>query len=99
MNDIPRSAEVHDHGYGTGRESFENYACTVVSKGWKHKHIRRSHAAEDFRMADPATEGDSLLDFEGCHQLLEVALLRAITNDGEPGHVGSQKRRGRAQRE
>src|SRR3982074_874851 len=99
MNDISGPAEVHDHGYGAGRESFGNYAWTVVAKGWKHKHIRRSHAAEDFRMAYPTTEGDSLLDFKGFHQLLKVAPLRAVTNNGEAGHVASQKRGGCAQRE
>ena len=48
MNNISGSAEVRNHRYGATCESFENYACTIVTNGWKDKDISRSHASEDF---------------------------------------------------
>jgi hypothetical protein len=91
MDDISRAAEVCDYGYCAGRESFEDYACAVVANGWKHHQVSRSHAPEDFRMANPTTEGNSLLDFKGSRELLEAVPLRAIADYGEAGQIGSQK--------
>ena len=99
MNDISGPAEVRDHRYGATGESFENHACTVVANGWKHKHIRRSQAPEDFRMAEPAAEGNSLLDPKGFHKLLKAVPLRAIADHGKAGQIVSQKRSSRAQSE
>jgi hypothetical protein len=62
MNDIARPAEVGDYGDGASGESFENHAGTVVAEGWKHKDISRSHAREDFCMAEPAAEDNSIFD-------------------------------------
>ena len=91
MNDISGSAEVDDHRYGAAGESFEDHARTVVAKGWKHEHISRSQAPEDFRMAEPAAEGNSLLDSKRSCELLETLPLRAVTDHGEAGQIVSQK--------
>ena len=61
MNDISWATEVSDYGYGAARESFEHYACTVIANGREDKNISGSHSLEDLRMAEPATERDSLL--------------------------------------
>jgi len=42
MNDISRAAEVHNHGYRAGRESFEDYATAEIANRRKHQHVRRS---------------------------------------------------------
>ncbi len=47
-------------------------------------------------MADPATEGNILLDPKGFHKLLEVAALRAIADDGKGAK--SLRKRGAAAR-
>jgi hypothetical protein len=84
-DDIAGPAEIHDHRYGARRESFEHYARTVVTKGWKNEHVRGSHAAESLSMAEPAAEGNSLLDSKGSCELLKAGPFRAITDHGEPG--------------
>src|SRR5437660_11790441 len=91
MDDISWPAEVHDHGYGAGCESFENYARAVVAKGWKDKYIRGSHPIENVRMAYPSTERNSLLNSKGSRQLLKAFSLRSVTDDGEAGRIASQK--------
>ena len=91
MNDIPGSAEVRDNRYGASGERFENYARTIVAKGWKHEHISRSEVLEDFRMAEPAAERNSLLDSKGSCQLLEAVPLRAIADHSKAGQITSQK--------
>ncbi len=50
-------------------------------------------------MANPTTEGNSLLDPKGSRKLLEAAPLRAIADHGEVGQIVSQKGSSRAQRE
>src|SRR6266550_8974649 len=97
MNDISRPAEVRDNGYGASGERFENYACTVVANGWKQHHVSGSQASEDFRMADPPAERNSLLDPKGSHELLKAVPLRSVTDHGKAGQIASQKRGGRAQ--
>ena len=87
----PGPPKVDDHRYGSAGESFEDHPRTVVAQRWKHEHISRSQAAEDFRMADPAAERNSLLDSKRPHELLEPFPLRAVTDHGEPGHIASQK--------
>src|SRR5436309_9322376 len=81
MNDISGPAEVRDHRYGARCESFKDYACTVVTKGWKHKDISRPQEPEDFRMAEPADEGNSFLDTKGSGKCLEATALWAIADD------------------
>ena len=56
MNDISGTAEVRDDWYGANAESFENHACTIVAKRWKHEDISRSQVLEAFRMTEPAAE-------------------------------------------
>src|ERR1700732_3918526 len=99
MDGITGPAEVHDHRYRAGRKSFGDHAWTVVAKGWKHKHVSRSEAAEDFRMADPPAERNSLLDPKGSCELLEAVPFRTVTDHGEAGQVASQKWSSRAQGE
>ena len=99
MNDISGPAEVRDHRYGASCESFKDHACTEVANRWKHHYIRGSQPPEDLRMANPTTEGNSLLDPKGFHKLLKAVPLRAIAEDGEAGQIVSQKGGGRAQRE
>ena len=48
-------------------------------------------------MADPAAEGNSLLDPKGSRKLLETVPLRAIADHGEAGQIASQKGSRRAQ--
>ena len=48
-------------------------------------------------MAEPAAEGNSLLDSKGSRELLEAVPLRAITDHGKPGQIASQKGSSRAQ--
>src|SRR6266481_4559928 len=91
MNDISGPAEVCDHWYGAGRESFEHYACAVVAKGWKHEDIRRSQPTEDLRVAYPSTEGNILVNSKGSCKLLKAVSLRSVTDDGEAGHIALQK--------
>jgi len=91
MNYISGPAEVRDHRYDTSRESFKNYACTVVTKGWKQKDISRPQEPEDFRMAEPAGEGNTLLDTKGSCKFLEAAALRAITDHSKASQIASQK--------
>jgi hypothetical protein len=91
MNDISGPAEVRDHRYGAGAEGFENYACTVVTKGWKHKDISRPQEPEDFRMVEPADEGNSFLDTKGSGKFLEAAALWAIADHSKAGQIASQK--------
>ena len=71
MNDIARPAEVHDHRNSTCRESLKNHTPAEVAQGRKHKHIGRSHTAEDFRMAEPAVKGNRLLDSKRPCEVLE----------------------------
>jgi hypothetical protein len=97
MNDVSGAAEVRDNRYGTSAESFENYACTIVTKRWKYKDIGRSQVSEDFRMAEPAIEGSILLDTEGSRKLLEAVPLRAIADHCKAGQITSQKGSRRAQ--
>src|SRR5262249_55298413 len=97
MNDISGAAEVRDHGYTSGAEGFENYACTIIAKRWKHEQISRSEAFEDFRMAEPAAERNILLDPKRSCKLLEAVSLRTITDHGEAGQVTAQKGSCRAQ--
>src|SRR5439155_6300127 len=52
---------------------------------------------EDFRMAEPATEQNSLLDPKRPGQLLEAAPLWAIADHGKAGQIASQKGSRRAQ--
>src|SRR4029453_19492078 len=89
MNDISRAAEVRDHRYTSGAEGFENYACTIVAKRWKHEQISRSEALEDFLMAEPAAEGNSLLDPKGSCKLLEAVSLGAVADHRKPGQVAT----------
>src|SRR5205807_3936600 len=97
MNDISRPAEICDHWYGAGCESFEYDACVIVVKGWKHKHIRRSQPTEDLHVAYPSTERNILLNSTGSRKQLKAVSLASVTDDGEAGHIASQKRRGCAQ--
>src|SRR5215472_4002173 len=97
MNDISWAAEVHDHGHGAACESFEDYGCTIVANRWKHEHISRSHARQDFGTADRTTKVDSLLDLEGFNQFLKAVSQRSITDDCETGHTASQQWSGCAQ--
>jgi hypothetical protein len=62
MNDISGAAEVRDDRHSASGEGFENYACTIVAKRWKNEHISRSKVFEDFRMAEPAAEENSLFN-------------------------------------
>src|SRR6266849_10503167 len=80
IDGITGPAEVHDHRYRPGRKSFKDYACAVVANGWKQHHVSRSQAPEDFRMAEPAAERNSLLDPKGSHELLKAVPLRSVTN-------------------
>src|SRR5208337_3691529 len=48
-------------------------------------------------MANPTTEGNSLLDPKGFHELLKAVPLRAIAEDAEAGQIVSQKGSSRAQ--
>lgn len=89
MNDISGTAKVRDHGYSARAESFENYACTIVAKRWKQEHISRSQVPEDFPMAEPAAEDNSLLNPKRPGKLLEAAPLRAIADHGKPGQIAS----------
>src|SRR6266550_6296383 len=97
MNDISRPAEVRDNGYGASGERFENYACAVVANGWKQHHVSGSQAPEDFRMADPPAERNSLLDPKGSHELLKAVPLWAITDHRKAGQIAAQKGSRRAQ--
>src|SRR5207302_8397855 len=97
MNDISGAAEVHDHRYGASAERFENYACTIVAKRWKHEHISRSEVLEDFRMTEPPAEENSLLDPKGSHKLLKAVPLRSVTDHRKAGQIAAQKGSRRAQ--
>jgi hypothetical protein len=97
INDISGPAEVRDDGYRARGERFEDYTCTIVAKGWKHEHISRSQAPEDFRMTKPPAERNSALDSKGSDKLLEAAPLWAIADDSKLRQISSQKRSGRAQ--
>jgi hypothetical protein len=97
VNNVSGPTEVRDHRYSTGGESFENYACTVVANGWKHQHISRSQVPQDFRVAEPATKENSLLDPKGSRKLLKAVPLRAIANNGKAGQIASQEGSRRAQ--
>ena len=48
-------------------------------------------------MAEPAAEGNSLLDPKRSHELLEVVPLRAIADHGKVGQIVSQEGSSRAQ--
>ena len=48
-------------------------------------------------MADPAAEGNSLLDSKGSRKLLKAIPLRAIADHGKAGQIASQKGSSRAQ--
>lgn len=50
-------------------------------------------------MAEPAAEGNFLLDSQGFHKLLKAGPLRAIANEGKLSQTLSEKRRGRAETE
>jgi hypothetical protein len=89
MNDISGPAKVRDKGYGASGKRFENYACTIVANGWKHHHISRSQVPEDFRMAEPATEENGLLDPKGYRKILEAVPLWAIADHGKAGQIAS----------
>jgi hypothetical protein len=97
MDDISGAAEVRDHGYGTGAESFENYARTIVAKRWKHQYVSRAKMFEDFRVAKPAAEENSLLDPKRPRKVPEAVPLWTIANHGKPGQIASQKGRSCAQ--
>ena len=97
MNDISRPAEVRNNGYGTSGERFENYACTIVAKRWKHQRISSSKVLEDVRMTEPAAEEDSLLDTKRPRQLLEAVPLWTITDHRKAGQTAAQKGSRRAQ--
>ena len=90
MNDISGPAEVRDHRDGASAEGFENYACAIVAKRWKHEHISRSEVLEDFRMAERAGKGNSLLDAKGSHELLKTLSLGTIANHGKAGQIAAQ---------
>src|SRR6266568_3674288 len=91
MDDISRAAEVCDHRDGATRERFEDYACAVVANGGKHHNVSRLHSPEDFRMVNPPTKGNSVLDFKRSCELLEALPLRAIADHGQASQIGSQK--------
>jgi hypothetical protein len=97
MNDISRPAEVHNYRYGAACESFEDYSTAEVSYRWKHERISRSQVREDFRMAEPAAEDNSLLDPKRFHKLLEAIPLPAVADHGEARQAVPQKRSRRAQ--
>src|SRR4029453_7326757 len=97
MNDISGAAEVRDHRYGASAESFENYARTIVAKRWKHQYISRSEVFEDFRVAKPAAEENSLLDPKAPCKVPEAVPLRTIADHGKPGQITAQKRSRRPQ--
>src|SRR6266446_3955247 len=97
MNDISGAAEVRDHRNGASAEGFENYACTIVAKRWKHEHISRSEVLEDFRVTEPAAEENSLLNPKRPRQLLEAVPLWTIADHGKSGQIAAQKRSRRAQ--
>src|ERR1035437_8329044 len=92
MNDVPRSAPVQDHRDGAARESFKNHSPSALTNGRKYHHIRRSQVTEDFSMATPAAERDSLFDSKGCCEFLKAASLRSVTEDGKVGQIVSQNR-------
>src|SRR5208283_1982372 len=91
MDDIPRTAEVHHHWYSAAPESFENYACTVVAKRWKHHHVSRAQVPEDFLMAEPAAEENRFLDSKGSRKLLKAVPFRAIADNGKASQIILQK--------
>src|SRR6266446_5756313 len=91
MNDVSWAAEVHHHRHGAAGESLENHARPVVAKSWEHEHISRPHAAEDFCLADPAAEGNSLLDSKRSGDLLDPSSLRSVTDHGEVSQIVPQK--------
>src|SRR5437870_7393239 len=97
MNNISGPAEVRDHRDGASAEGFENYACTIVAKRWKHEHISRSEVLEDFRMTEPPAEENSLLDPKGSHKLLKAVPLRSVTDHRKAGQIAAQKGSRRAQ--
>src|SRR5262245_34612722 len=97
MNNISGATEVCDYRYGASAESFENYACAIVAQRWKHEYISRSQAFENFRMAEPATEENSLLDTKAPCKVPEAVPLRTIADHGKPGQITAQKRSRRPQ--
>ena len=99
MNDISGPAEVRDHRDGASRESFKDYARAEVANRWKHQHIRGSQAPKDLRMANPTTEGNSLLDLKGSRKLLKAVPFRTISEHGEASQTASQEGSSRAQRQ
>jgi hypothetical protein len=97
MDDIAGPPKVYDYRYDARCQSFEYYAGAIIAKRRKDEHIGRSHPAEDLSVADPAAEGDCLLDSEGSCELFEVVPFRAVTDHGETGQTASQKGRSPAQ--
>jgi len=96
-HDIPRPPEVRDHGHRAAGEGFKNNARSVLADRGKHHHISRAHTVEDFRVAEPAAEGNSFFDAKGFCELLETVAFRAITDHGETGQTALQKWSSRAQ--
>src|SRR5436309_8521724 len=97
MNDISGPAEVRDYRDGASAEGFENYACAIVAKRWKHEHISRSEVIEDLRMAERAAEENSLLNTKRPCQMLEAVSLWSIADHGKAGQIAAQNGSRRAQ--
>src|SRR5580704_4325788 len=99
MHGVTGTAEVHNHRYGAARESFEHYTSAIVAKSREQEHIGRSHPAKNLCLADPAAEGNSLLDAKGSCELLDPILFRPISDHGEVSQIAPQKGSGPAQRQ
>src|SRR5437016_6288493 len=97
MHYITGSDEVHNHRYGAARESFEHYTGAIVAKSRKQEHIGRSHPAKNLCLADPAAEGNSLLDSKRSCELLDPISFRPVTDHGEVSQIAPQKGSGPAQ--
>jgi hypothetical protein len=91
MDDITGAAEVGNYWYGAARKSFKDYPCAVVTNGWKHHHVSSSQALQDFPMAEPAAEKNSLFDPKRSREPLKVASLRSVTHHSKAGQIVPQE--------
>ena len=96
-DDVTGAAEIHDDRYSAGRESLEYYTRAVVAQSRKHEDIGRSHATEGFCLADPATEGNSLLDSKRSCEILDPIPVRSVPDHSEVSQTVPQEGSGRAQ--
>ncbi len=97
IDGIPGSAEVHDYRYCADRERLKDHTSAEVPNRWKYEHIGRSQTAEDFGMAQPAAESNSLFDSKGFRELFKRLSFRPVADHGKAGSIAPQKRSSRAQ--